>query len=838
MQTYTIKNAYLLLLLLLVACQIESTAPVKEKQPHDYFFRQRAYPNGQIDHQAYRTALEYRAVQQNSRLESRANEEAWTLAGPTNTGGRISDLEVAPSDENIIYIGAASGGIFKTSDGGSNWQPIFEDALSLSIGDIALAPSNEQTIYVGTGEPNAGGGSLAYDGMGVYKSKDAGASWTHLGLEAVGSIGKVVVSPKDEAVVYVAAMGHLFGNNPERGVYRTTDGGENWEQILYVSDSTGAIDLAIHPDRPEIIYAATWERIRRVNYRQYGGATSGIYRSVNGGDNWEELTAGLPSDPDAKGRIGIAIAPSDPEVLYASYVRSDNARLQGIYRTTNGGDTWQSRSKSGITDVPYMWWFGNLFVDPTDEDLIYYLGFNTHKSTNGGGSWQPTFVGVHVDQHALAFSSNDPSKVFLANDGGLYSSNAGGSFPSKIENLPITQFYTCEIDATQPERLYGGTQDNGTIRTTTGALNDWRMIYGGDGFRVLVDPNDNRYVYAESQYGGLGRSTNGGSSFRSARDGIAQGDRKNWNSPLIFDPNDSETLYFGTQRVYRSNNRAERWIAISPDLSDGGGNGNLVYGTITSLAASALEVGVVYAGTDDGNVWITRDGGTNWTKINNGIPKRWITSILVDPNLEGQAYVTVSGFRYNSDLAHVFKTEDYGATWIDISSNLPDVPVNDIVKYPLTDQLFLATDIGVFASNNEGASWDLLAKNLPNVPIIDLDVEADADLLVAATYGRSLYRYDLKNATTTRQISAADMQLRISPNPIVENAIVSFVLNQRSSVELLIFNAKGELVRQVEQARLDKGEHQIPLAFDLASGSYWLSLRTAKGQISTAFVIL
>lgn len=801
--------------------------------PNDYFFRQRAYPSGQINQAAYKTALSYKKLQ--TQLESRSNNERWEFAGPTNIGGRISDLAISPSDNNTIYVGAASSGIFKTQDGGESWIPIFDEASSLSIGDITLAPSNEQTIYVGTGEPNAGGGSLAYDGLGVYRSKDAGESWENVGLENVGSIGKVSVHPDNEDVVFVAAMGHLFANNTERGVYRTLDGGSTWEQVLFVSDSTGAIDLAIHPENPDIIYAAMWERIRRVNYRQYHGATSGIYRSVDGGDTWEELTNGLPNTPDEKGRIGIDISPSNPDVLYASYTES-SGHIQGVYSTTDGGDNWTTKNIIGISSVPFVWWFGNLFVDPTDENTVYYLSFNVHKSVDGGRSWQRIFRGVHVDQHAFCFSSSDPNLVLLGNDGGLYKSTDGGSSNVKINNLPITQFYTCEIDASEPQRLYGGTQDNSTMRTLTGALNDWEIISGGDGFRTLVDPNDNRYVYTESQYGRFMRSTDGGSSFMFAISGIDNQDRKNWNTPVVFDPSNTSTLYLGTNRLYKSTNRSVVWTAISPDLTDGGDDGNLVYGTITAIDVSPVENEVIYVGTDDGNVWVSQNGGDTWESIKNNIPKRWITNILADPNIAGRAYLTVSGFRYNSDLAHVFVTEDYGENWIDISSDLPDVPVNDIVKNSITEHLYIATDIGVFISVDDGISWEFLGTDLPNVPIIDLDLEANDNLLVAATYGRSLYKYDLQSTTNTVDSEKPNFQLQLFPNPVQINSQLTFELPKQEQVEIAVYDAMGKKISSIFTGKLEAGRHQFPIHSNFSVGQYWLVIKTEKAQKTISFL--
>lgn len=831
-------NNYLLLFILTsfaFSCTQEASVEEEQYYPNDYFFRQRAYPSGQIDQAAYQAALSYKKLQ--IQLESRSNNESWELAGPTNIGGRISDLAISPTNDNVIYVGAASGGIFKTQNGGESWTPIFDEASSLSIGDITLAPSNEQTIYVGTGEPNAGGGSLAYDGRGVYTSKDAGANWENIGLENVGSIGKVSIHPSNENVVFVAAMGHLFGNNKERGVYRTKNGGADWEQVLFVSDSTGAIDLAIHPQNPNLIYAAMWERIRRVNYRQYHGATSGIYRSMDGGDTWEELTNGLPSSPNEKGRIGIDISLSNSDVLYASYV-ANNGSLQGIYKTTNGGDNWDEQSTNGITSVPFMWWFGNLFIDPSNENTVYYLGFNTHKSVDGGRSWQRAFGGVHVDQHALCFSTQNNDVVMLGNDGGLYKSTDAGRNNVKINNLPITQFYTCEIDASEPQRLYGGTQDNSTMRTLTGALNDWRIISGGDGFRTLVDPKDNRYVYTESQYGGFIRSTNGGNSFNNGTNGISNQDRRNWNTPVVFDPGNTSTLYLGANRLYKSTNRAVSWTPISPDLTDGGDSGNLVYGTITAIDVSPVENEVIYVGTDDGNVWVSKNGGETWTDIKTNIPKRWITNILADPNIAGHAYLTVSGFRYNSDLAHVFKTEDYGEAWIDISSNLLDVPVNDIIKHEVNEHLYIATDIGVFISVDDGIDWEFLGADLPNVPIIDLDLEEEANLLVAATYGRSLYKYDLQNSTNTTNYASIDFKFQIAPNPVQSNSQISFELQQTSPAIIAIYDATGKQINTIFSGQLTSGEHQFPLPSNFPNGQYWLLLKTESGQKTLGFVKL
>ncbi|MFK5983176.1 MAG: hypothetical protein QM499_09700, partial [Flavobacteriaceae bacterium] len=388
-----------------------------ETSPHDFMFMQRAYPTGEIKTDAYSKAIQWKKQQTN-----RNSNEAvvWEFAGPLNVGGRISDIEIPIDQGQTYYVGAASGGIFKTTDAGASWIPIFDDQEMLSIGDIEISKNNTDLIWVGTGEVNAGGGSLAYDGNGMYKSNDAGLTWEAKGLPAAGSISKVLIDPNDDTTIFAGAMGPLFRKDTNRGVYRSTNDGTDWEQVLFVSDSTGIIDMAIHPSNSNIVYAASWERIRRPTNRQYGGETSRIYRSQDGGDSWVELTNGLPSNANDKGRISIDISQSNPNVLYAFYT-DKIGNVEGTFKTTNGGDSWtQVNSMSGGTS--YHWWFGGIFVDPTDENVIYNSGFVMDKSIDGGQTWSSTFPGVHVDQHAVAFNASVPDEVLIGNDGGLYKS--------------------------------------------------------------------------------------------------------------------------------------------------------------------------------------------------------------------------------------------------------------------------------------------------------------------------------------------------------------------------------------------------------------------------------
>lgn len=754
----------------------------EEKFPHDFMFMQRAYPKGQIKTEAYKEAIQWKKQQTRNALGS------WRFEGPINIGGRVTDIEIPIDQPQTYYLGAASGGVFKTTNGGEWWTPIFDEQEMLSIGDIEISKNNTNVVWVGTGEVNAGGGSLAYDGDGIYKSEDGGNTWEVKGLPDIGSISKIALDPNDDNTIFVGGMGPLFRNDTNRGVYRSTDGGTTWEQKLFVSDSTGIIDMAIHPTNGNIIYAASWERIRRPQYRQYGGETSRIYRSTDGGENWSELTNGLPSLPSQKGRISLSIAQSNPNVLYARYCDAVG-NIQGVYRTADGGDTWVEMNSAPLTNVGFHWWFRGIVVDPTDENTIYNVDFEVQKSTDGGATWSNSFNGVHVDQHALAFNANVPGEVLLGNDGGFYKSSNNGNTWVKDETLPITQFY--RIYAENGLRIYGGAQDNSTMRTLTGSTDDWEIIYGGDGFQPLVDPNNSNIIYALSQYGNIGKSTNGGASFSNATNGISGSDRKNWDTPLVFDPNDSNILYTGTQRVYKTTNGAGNWTPISPDLTDGDGGGNLNFGTITTINVSTLDSNLIYVGTDDGNVWRTDDGGANWIDLSAGLPNRWVTKVEALPYYieANHVIVTFSGYRYGEDLGHIFESEDRGATWQDLSYNLPDIPINDVVFAGSSfGDIFIATDVGVFILEFYGTSTEwipFIGYEFPSVPITDLHIFNNW-FLYAATYGRSIYSAEI---LITNISEFEEYPFKVFPNPASER--VTIQIESALEGEMTIYNQLG-----------------------------------------------
>ena len=803
------------------------------KIPNDWGFMQRAYPYDDINHAAYREAIA-QAAKMREDYKATDHRVSWEFAGPVNIGGRVTSVAMHPTDTDVFYIGNASGGVFKTEDAGDSFIPVFDDQPSLSIGDVALAPSNPEIIYVGTGEANPGGGSLSYDGLGIFRSDDGGGSWTDLGLHESGSVGRLVVHPNDPDICYVAAMGRMFSTNGQRGVFKTTDGGQTWEKVLYLNDSTGAIDIVIHPDNPETLYACMWERTRRPDKRHYGGDGCGVYRTNDGGDNWEELTNGLPGGANV-GRIGISISQSDPEILYTIYA-DQTGYFDGVYKTTNNGDSWTQTNDGSMSNIysSYGWWFGRLRVDPTDPDIVFAIGYDLFKTSNGGNSWSNIGWSVHVDQHALNAHPLDHNFVVLGNDGGVYTSQNGGSSWTHLENLPNIQFYTSEIDYQNPDRLYGGAQDNGTNRTMTGALDDWYSIYGGDGFYVLVNPQNNQYVYANYQYGGLGRSTNGGSSFQGATNGLGS-DRFNWMSPLVFNPNNPSTLYYGGSKVYKSTNHAASWSSISPDLTNSPGQYNQTYGTVTTITVSPVNDDIIYAGTDDGNVWVTQNDGGNWTKVSNEfqLPVRWVTRVAADPFDEATAYVTFSGYRYDEYMPHIFRTDDFGQTWADISGDLPEAPINDIIVDPTLDSaLYIATDLGVFVSWNLGQNWGLMGEGLPNVPVCDLTFHDELRMLVAASYGRSMYKIYLGDFVGEDEIAVETNKVEIYPNPVYD------VLNLKtqalkSATNFQVLDMSGKTVLS---GKISEGEdHQIDVS-ELNSGGYFIHVESKTESLLGKFI--
>jgi photosystem II stability/assembly factor-like uncharacterized protein len=782
----------------------EDGLPVRA--PNPWFFIERAWPQMEIPRDAWATAqLQAQAL----RAEKRDVLSEWTLRGPTNIGGRITALAVDPRDQDVVYAGAAEGGVMRSFDGGQTWSFPFDAQPSLAIGALALDPTDPDIVYAGTGEVNPGGGSVAYGGTGLYRSTDQGENWESLGLEDVGAIGRIVIDPTDSARIFVAAMGHLWSPGPERGVYRTEDGGATWEQVLQLGDTTGCVDLILRPDQPQTVLAAMWERIRTDERYDYGGPGCAVWRTDDGGDSWAIVGGGLPNPGADGGRIGLALCANQSDRMYAVYA-DRVGYFDGLYRSDDAGATWTRTNDGALGSVfaSYGWWFGNVRCHPDDPNTVFVLGLEFYRSLNGGASWSEVSGSMHVDHHAMQWGPAPDRVIYEGNDGGVYRSTNGGSVWTLLPDQPITQVYRLGLDAGFADRLYLGGQDISTVRTLTGALDDWETIFGGDGFQPLVHPQNSNRIWVQYQYGVVYYSSNGGGSFSYAGNGIGGSDRAGWNAPHVQDPVDADRRYFGTNRLYR-NSGSTSWSPISGDLTGGphqDQNGQ-VRGTLTSIGVSPVDNQVLWTGSDDGKVHVSTSGGAFWNDVSAGLPERWITSVRADPFDRETAYVTVSGFRWHEPLPHVFRTSDLGQTWMPIAGNLPEAPVNDLLAHPEDPgRLFVATDVGVYETNSE-ATWGLAAPGLPNVVVSHLAYSEARDELVAGTYGRSVWALSLDVVTGApgARVAGFGRLLPAYPNPSSGGTTLAWSLRRSGEVTVEVYTVSGRRVWRTRRGGVAEG---------------------------------
>jgi photosystem II stability/assembly factor-like uncharacterized protein len=697
----------------------------------------------------------------------------WRPVGPRLSGGRIESIALSPASPHAYYVGAGAGNLWKTTNAGTTWTPIFDDQPTFSIGAVAVASTDPGIVWLGTGEILMARSS--YAGIGVFRSTDGGASWEHMGLAETHHIGRVLIHPRDPDVVYVAAMGHLFGPNPERGLFRTTDGGRTWDKVLYVSEHVGVVDVVMDPTDPRALWAVAWEQERRAWNHRPAGVGSGLHRSDDGGDTWRRVRGGLP-EGEHVGRMAVAVAPTDPSRLYVLVDNQapapDGEGVVGgeVYRSDDGGRRWRKINEEPLpARIGYD--FNLIRVAPDDPEQVWVTGNYLLRSDDGGrtfGRNEGTLVHLlphasdvlHLDHHELVLDSDDPDRVLLGNDGGLHVSYDRGASWLHLNNLPITEFYDVSVDSGVPYRIYGGTQDNAALVGASGQTirpdgpDHWEQIYldrwgGGDSYFTYPDRLDPDLVYYEHQFGELRRKD-------VARDTTVNikpeppGDeplRTNWMTPFVISHHNPLTLYYGARRLYRSVDRGDRWWPMSPDLTgqpEPERQGNIPFGTLTTIAESRLDPRLLYVGADDGAIHVTDDGGIHWRRIDGPLPDKWVTRVEASRHDPDVVYASLTGYREDDFATYVFASDDRGRTWRSLAGNLPAEPVNVILEDPHDPAiLFLGTDLGVFVTLDGGGRWEALGTGLPTTPVHDLEVHPEARELVAGTHGRSVFVADL-----------------------------------------------------------------------------------------------
>lgn len=833
----------------------------------------------------------------------------WRSAGPEFHGGRISSIALDPRDPFVIYVAAGAGNLWKTVNNGTTWKPVFDHESTFAIGDIAVSQSNPDIVWVGSGEDLMARSS--YAGTGVFKSTDGGKTWKNMGLHDSHHTGRIVIDPNNPDVVYMAAMGHQYSHNEQRGLFKTEDGGKSWKKALYISEKVGVTEVVLDPSDSNTLLAAAWERHRNPWNNVEGGPGSGIYKSTDTGKSWKKMTNGFP-DNKYVGRIGLSFSASNPNVVYAlldnqepkpkakqdtkkqlkkttgvtiiavkqmskdEFLKIDKKTLKAfleenrvpviytadvvfqmmekgeltpaklaqylldayadrklhetdvkggeVYRSDDKGETWKKVSKNYFQSFfsTYGYSFCDIRVSPDDENNVYILGIRMLASKDGGQTfWH---IGgkknVHVDHHDLLIDPKNPDRLLNGNDGGLNISYDRGETWQKINNIPIAEFYTISVDMAKPYNIYGGTQDNGSVFGPSthipehGVPDPWQHLGSGDGFFVFPDPGDPGTVYFEYQFGALlrkdmktGKVTNIMPQAKIGEPAL----RCNWMTPFIISKFNRLTLYMGAQKVFKSLDRGDHWHSISPDLTTNPGpekQGDVTYGSITTISESPFKPGMLYVGTDDGNIHITRNDGVTWEKISAGLPKCWVSRVVASQYDEKTVYAAFTGYRQDDFKTYLFRSGDQGKTWASIAANLPQESVNVIREDPKNkDILYVGTDLGIYISLDKGASWQSLCNNLPTTPVHDLVIHPRENELVIGTHGRGAYILDAqplqtyKAKTTGKNAHLFD----IRPVPLPQyrengewatekhrNAFIYYYLEQPLPVEITITEEQKE----------------------------------------------
>jgi len=805
--------------------------------------------------------------------------------GPAFASGRIADIAIHPEDPETWYVAVGSGGVWKTDNAGTTWKPIFDDQPSYSTGCVTIDPTNPHTIWVGTGE-NVGGRHVGY-GDGIYKSTDGGKSWKNMGLKASEHISRIIVHPDNSQVIWVAVQGPLWNKGGERGLYKSTDGGETWTKTLGDEEWTGVTEIVIDPRNPAVLYAATWDRHRTVAAYLGGGPGTGLHKSTDGGETWEKLSKGLPTSN--MGKIGLAISPLKPDVLYAA-IELDR-REGAVYRSTDRGASWEKRSNtvSGATGPHY---YQELYASPHHFDEIYLMDVRIQVSYDGGKSFERLQEEEkHSDNHAIAFRHDDPDYLLIGTDGGVYESYDKAQTWHFFDNLPITQYYKVAVDDAEPFYwVYGGTQDNGShggpSRTDTyhGIRNaEWIKTLGADGHQSATEPGNPNIMYAETQQGGLhrvDRITGEQVYIQPQPEAGEDYERFNWDAPIVVSSHDPTRLYFASQRVWRSDNRGDSWEAISGDLTrdeerlslpimgkqqswDNPWDVNAMstYNTITSLAESPIEPDLIYAGTDDGIIQVTENGGEAWRKIPvsslPGVPERaFVNDIRADLFDANTVYVALDHHKEGDFAPYLFKSTDKGQSWTDISGDIPDRTliwrlVQDHVKPEL---LFAATEFGIYATMDGGDQWIKLKGGVPTISFRDITIQRRENDLVAASFGRGFFILD--DISVFREVTEEKLEepgtlyatrkaYWYSPRSIVSSQASAYYTAENPPFGAVFTYHLGESLTTMEEERKQKERELAEAGKDIPFPGWevleaekqemkpkvWLTVKDANGNI-------
>ncbi len=775
---------------------------------------------------------------------------AFRNIGPANMGGRVDDFAVVESKPTTFYVGMASAGILKTTNGGTTFETIFTDEEVSSIGDLALAPSDPSVLYVGTGEPN-NRQSTSWGG-GVYKSTDAGKTFQYMGLKETQHIGRIVVHPTNPDVVYVAALGRLYGPNQERGVYKTTDGGKSWTKVKYLDEDTGMIDIAMDPESPGTLYAGSYQRRRTPFGYNGGGPGGGLFKTTDGGTTWKKLSKGLPSTGEM-GRIGVTVYRGDPRILIALI---EHRTEFGVYRSEDKGESWVKLSNSN----PRPSYYSQIHIDPNNDQRLWVLAAGMYNSEDGGKTWRQDLVdNIHGDYHALWIDPANSNHVLAGSDGGIHQSFDRGQTWDHLTNVPLGQFYEINADNQKPYNVCGGLQDNGTWHGPSQTqvregiqMNDWKTIGGGDGFFCVIDPVDPSTVYVESQDGNISRvnlNTMERTFIRPTPKDPEQKYRFNWNSPIVVSKYDHNTVFYGGDRFFMSKDRGDSWTELSGDLTNNEkrdekpifgktakefmsrNDGVVHWGTATTIAQSPLSADVLWFGADDGNLRVTRDMGKSWINLTDKVPGvptgTYVSRIEPSHTSAGAAYVTFDGHRGDDFKAYAFFTPDFGTTWKSVSANLSEGGTVSVLReHPKNpDLLFVGTERGLWTSFNRGGSWLKMKSGLPTIPVDDIYIHPNENDLILGTHGRSVWILDNISALTGMSEAVAVKPLHLfenktgtqwriagvgasngdklfnGPNP-PEGAAIQYWLKdapgEKDKVTVTITDSKGVKVRDIE----------------------------------------